>query len=304
MDCNEREKDKGLIFNIQRYSLHDGPGIRTTVFMKGCPLNCRWCSNPESIKPYLQIMINDLKCIRCGKCVEVCLPGAITVDGKRKINRSKCNLCLKCTEDCPTGSIRLVGQSVTVDEVMSEVKKDKMFYQNSGGGVTISGGEPLFQWKFVYSLLKECKREELHTALDTSGYADWEVLENILRYVNLVLYDIKHMDSPSHKWGTGRENSLILENARLTAQRVRTWLRVPLIPGYNDSEAHIRDLAHFAKEIGVEKISILPYHEWGKSKYKQLGRRYIQKVEPLNEEYLLTLQKIIENNGVTVTIGS
>ena len=303
MDCNERQQDKGLIFDIQRYSLHDGPGIRTTVFMKGCPLNCRWCSNPESIKPYLQIMTNDSKCVRCGKCAEVCLPGAITVDGKRKINRSKCNLCLKCTEYCPTGAIRVVGQYVTVDEVISEVKKDRLFYQNSGGGVTISGGEPLFQWKFVSSLLKECKREGLPTTLDTSGYAEWEVLDNILRYVDLVLFDIKHMNSLSHKWGTGRENPLILKNARSTAQRVRTWLRFPLIPGYNDSEANIRDLAHFAKEIGIEKISILPYHEWGKSKYKQLGRRYIQKVKPLDEDYLLTLQKKL-SDPVRVTIGS
>lgn len=304
MNRNERNQDKGLIFNIQRYSLHDGPGIRTTVFMKGCPLNCRWCSNPESIKPYPQIMTNDLKCVRCAKCVKVCLQGAITIDGKRKINRFRCDLCLKCIEVCPTGALRVAGQYVTVEEVFSEVMKDELFYQNSGGGVTISGGEPLSQLEFVYSLLRECKRKGLHTTLDTSGYANWAVLDKVLRYVDLVLYDIKHMDSQSHKRGTGRNNTLILENVHLTTSRVKTWLRLPLIPGYNDSEANIKDIINFAKEIGAEKVSILPYHEWGKLKYKQLGRRYILKVKPPSEEYLQALKKIIENDGVRVTVGS
>jgi pyruvate formate lyase activating enzyme len=178
---------KGLIFNIQRFSLQDGPGIRSTVFMKGCPLRCRWCSNPESWNPYPEILTHDVKCIRCGKCEQICPVGAITIDPEgRKIDRAECTLCLKCGEVCPTGAIIIIGKCMTVDEVVREVESDRLFYGHSGGGVPVSGGEPLFQCESVYELLKACKEKDLHTALDTCGYSSWERIEKILEYVDLV----------------------------------------------------------------------------------------------------------------------
>ena len=297
---------KGLVFNIQRFSIHDGPGIRTTVFMKGCPLRCRWCSNPESWNPYPEIMTYDVKCIRCGKCAQVCPTEAITINQKgRKINRAKCTLCLECAEVCPTGAISVSGKHMTIEEIMKEVESDKLFYQNSDGGVTISGGEPLSQWEFVRQLLKECKQEGLHTALDTCGYVPWDILEKVLDYTDLVLFDIKHINSSQHRKGTGKGNQLILNNAKRVATNTRTWLRFPLIPGYNDFEESVREVAELAAEMCVEKVSILPYHEWGKTKYEKLGRRYLlENTETPSDEHIKELQRIIENAGLKVTVGN
>jgi len=198
---------KGLIFNIQRFSIHDGPGIRTTVFLKGCPLTCKWCSNPESQKSYPEILTVDRKCIRCGRCAESCSQEAITLDESgRRLDWQKCNLCMECAANCPSGAIEAVGRYLTVDEVVAEVEKDRLFYQNSGGGVTVSGGEPLLQWEFALNLLKECKVRNLHTALDTSGCAPWDVMERVIEHVDLVLYDIKDMHSAKHKAITGVAN--------------------------------------------------------------------------------------------------
>ncbi|MFC1985054.1 glycyl-radical enzyme activating protein [Chloroflexota bacterium] len=302
----EPGKRKGLIFNIQRYSIKDGPGIRTTVFMKGCSLRCLWCSNPESQNNYPEILTHDIKCVKCGRCAQVCPTGAITVDeDARKINRAKCNLCLKCAEACLHGAITVSGEYKTVDEVVKEVESDRVFYEHSGGGMTVSGGEPLCQWEFVYQLLKTCKGNGLHTALDTSGYGPWEDLKKLLGYTDLVLYDIKHMDSEQHKKGTGMDNSLILDNARgISAEGVKMWLRVPLIPGYNDSKENIEETTSFGVELGVEKISLLPYHEWGKAKYEGLGRHY--PFEPsleLSDEYVQSLKELVESSGVKVEIS-
>jgi pyruvate formate lyase activating enzyme len=297
------DSSRGLIFDIQRYSMHDGPGIRTTVFMKGCPLHCRWCSNPESIKPVPEIMTNDLRCVRCGECARVCPEGAITIGAARRVDRARCNLCMKCVEVCRTGSLRVAGAYMTVGEVVSEVLKDQLFYKNSGGGVTISGGEPLFQPEFVRNLLRECKRQGISTAVDTSGFADEKVLESLFEFVDLFLFDVKHMDSAAHARMTGRGNERILRNARNAAKRVRTWVRVPLIPGYNDSKQAITDLATFAAEIGAEQVSLLPYHEWGKLKYRQLGRRYRMCVDPLDDGRVQSLARIIESHGLKAAIG-
>jgi len=194
---------------------------------------------------------------------------------------------------------------MTIEEVMKEVGSDKLFYQNSGGGVTISGGEPLSQWEFVLQLLKECKQEGLHTALDTCGYAPWHILEKVLEHTDLILFDIKHINSSQHRKGTGKGNRLILDNAKRTAAKVRTWLRFPLIPGYNDSDEHVREVAELATKIRVEKVSILPYHEWGKAKYEKLGRRYpFKNTQTLSDWHIQKLQKIIENMGLKVTVGN
>jgi len=303
----EHGRHRGLIFNIQRYSVQDGPGIRTTIFMKGCPLNCSWCSNPESWEPYPELIVRDIKCIRCGKCIQVCPAGAISLDVQdyRKIDRAKCDLCFKCVDVCPSGALSKVGKYMTVNEVMEEIEPDEIFYRNSGGGITVSGGEPLLQWEFAYELLRACKQKHFHTALDTCGYARWSILEKILNYVDLVLYDIKHIDAKLHKKGTGKNNTLILNNARRISNAAKLWIRVPLIAGYNDSPEHMRGIAELAKEVGAEKVSLLPYHELGREKYFNLGRAYnIGRFNVPSNGHIQLLKDLIESLGVKVTVGS
>lgn len=297
--------DKGLVFNIQRFSIDDGPGIRTTVFLKGCPLQCTWCSNPESQESYPEIMTRDVRCIGCHSCMEVCPTDAISFSEEaRQIDRNKCNLCMACVEVCPTGAIARVGTYVTVDEALKEVERDRVFYQNSGGGVTISGGEPLLQWEFARELSKRCKEKGIHVALDTAGDAPIENMERVLEYVDLVLYDIKHMDSNRHRKETGVGNERILENIRRVASIVRTWLRIPLIPNFNDSEQNIRESTEFAAKLDIGKVSILPYHRWGASKYEGLGRTYAAgETSPPSEECLAEIREMMESSGLEVTIG-
>ena len=201
VNSKETKTSAGLVFNIQRFSLHDGPGIRTTVFLKGCPLRCKWCSNPESMNSYVEIMTQDIKCIKCNRCVEVCPQRAISiVHGQKKIDWEKGNLCLECAKVCSSGAIELVGKLMSVDEVVAEIERDRLFYLNSGGGVTFSGGEPLNQWEFV---LKACKDKGINTALDTTENDPWDIFKKVLDYCDLVLYDLKHPDSIKHKEGTG-----------------------------------------------------------------------------------------------------
>jgi pyruvate formate lyase activating enzyme len=301
----ETDQTKGLVFNIQRFSIQDGPGIRTTVFMKGCPLSCLWCSNPESQEFYPIIMTRDMKCIGCGKCVEICPENAITLDNDngRVIDFTKCNQCLECARNCPSQAIVISGQYMTVKEISSIAERDMIFYQNSGGGVTVSGGEPCSQAEFIEELLKELKAKGMHTALDTSGYVSWNKLERILDYVDLVLYDIKHLDEKEHLKGTGKRNELILSNLEKVAKKARTWLRIPVIINYNASEKHFYELYDLGKKVGVEQISLLPYHEWGKSKYQQIGKNYTFQGKTPEPEYLQRLQKLGQNFGLKVAIG-
>lgn len=274
--------------------------------MKGCPLRCQWCQNPESWDPYPELMASNVKCKLFGNCVETCLVDAITLDREkgRKIDRDKCNLCFQCVDACPTGALKKAGEYMTVEEVMAEVERDEIFYRNSGGGVTISGGEPLFQWAFTYRLLKACKERYLHTALDTSGYARWPILEKVLKHVDLVLYDIKHMDPQLHKEGTGKDNKLILANLRRIPREVKIWLRVPLIPGYNDSVKNLIEVAKLGKEVEAERVSLLPFNKLGEGKYEQLDRRYIMAhtAEP-TIQCLEEAKEIVEDIGIKVTIA-
>lgn len=304
-------EDKGsltaMIFDIQRFSINDGPGIRTTVFFKGCPLTCLWCDNPESQRPNPQLLYFDLLCVRCYRCVEACPTGATTTaaDGSIVIDRELCEACGTCVQACPSEARALSGKLMTVDEVLDIVKKDSLFYRNSGGGVTASGGEPTHQPVFLEEFFRRCQESGFHTTLDTSGYVPWEVLEKILEHVDLVLFDIKHMDPAMHMALTGGDNKLILENAKRIVQKGRPMiLRLPLIPGCNDSEQHIKSVAEFAVQIGTGRIDIVPYHELGTKKYERLGLEYkLTDVKPYKEEQIQAIKQKFESYGLDVSIA-
>ena len=299
---------KGLIFNIQKFSIQDGPGIRTTVFMKGCSLKCPWCSNPEGMRSVSEIITNDRRCIRCKRCAEACPVNAISIaDSARTIDWSHCTNCLECARVCPSHSIEVVGKYMTVEDVFKVVARDVPFYRNTGGGVSVSGGEPLQQWQWVLGLFKTCKQAGFHTALDTTGSCKWEHMRRVLEYVDLILFDVKHMDSARCKEKCGVGNALILENLEKAAKMCTIWLRIPLIPNYNDSETNMRLIAELASRTMVDKVSLLPYHEYGKQKYSSLGREYcFNGMAILNpDDQTVTRSKgLLESYGLEVSVGS
>jgi pyruvate formate lyase activating enzyme len=299
--------EKGLVFNIQRFSLHDGPGIRTTVFLKGCPLKCLWCSNPESQNHQPNLIVRDIECKQCGACVEACPMGAIKLNRakNREINWKICNQCLLCVDACIYNSLNICGRYMGIRELLDEVLRDMPFYKNSGGGVTISGGEPLAQIEFTARLLKAFKEKGLHTALDTCGYAPWSDISRILAFADLLLWDIKHLDNEQHKRFTGVGNRQILENLERAAKTARLWLRLPLIAEFNDSVEYIKGIAILSKRIGAEKISLLPYHKGGESKIHQIGRSYLfNEAKAPTDEHIDVLKEIIELEGVRVSVGN
>jgi pyruvate formate lyase activating enzyme len=268
----------GFIFDIKRYAIHDGPGIRTTVFLKGCPLRCWWCHNPEGISGANELMFFEYKCMRCETCNRVCEIGAITFESNiQHIDRQICSYCGNCARACPTGALILVGRGITVDELMKEIEKDILFYDNSGGGVTFSGGEPLFQHQFLREALKECKKRDLHTVLDTSGYAPKDVFSSVLDYVDVFLYDLKLADEEEHKKYTGVSNNLIKDNLRMLVDAGRgkdVILRFPVIPGITDTEKNIDGLVEFVSSLkGISEIDLLPFHDMSE-KYNRLDKEY------------------------------
>jgi len=288
------EEPKGVIFNIQRYSIHDGPGIRTTVFLKGCQLKCFWCQNPESQRIQPEIFLTRSNCTLCGKCVTVCQTGANRLlENSSTIDRSKCIGCGKCVEVCLREARKLVGRYMTKDEVIREVLKDVKFYENSGGGVTLSGGEPAAQHEFVLSILRGCKEAGLHTVLDTCGDVPWSTMKRLLRPTDLVFFDIKTIEPKKHRGATGRPNRLILENAKRIARTKPMRVRVPLIPNFNDSPEDIRAIARFVKEeMGSIEIDLLPYNKLGEVKYERLDRQCIP-TETQTEEYIKHLDTLV-----------
>jgi len=301
-------KAKGLVASIKRFAIHDGPGIRTIVFMKGCPLRCIWCSSPQTQNPYPEIVYYEEKCVGCGACFKVCPEGAIIVDkqGKKWINRVKCNNCGKCAEVCPTGALKVVGQLMTLEEVMAEIDKDKLFYQESGGGVTISGGEPLMQAEFVKEVLCKCYQEDVHTAIETSGFVGWQEFKDVLKHVDLLFCDIKHMNSEEHKKLTGVPNQLILENIRKVDQEcdIPVILRFPLVPGINDSEENLVNLAKFITSLKrIDKLEILPYHRLGEHEYKTLGREYeLKGIKVPSDDYLQEVKEFMISQKLKVDV--
>lgn len=302
------KENSALIFNIQRFSIHDGPGIRTTVFLKGCSLRCPWCHNPESINPFPEITYNESKCIKCDNCLELCPVEAISPSQNGiSIDRKKCDGCGKCVEICYSGALELCGKYRKIEEIMAEVKRDIPFYKNSNGGVTASGGEPLAQANFVANFFKQAREEGIHTALDTSGYAEWTTFRKVLNNADLVLYDVKTMDPKRHKTLTGVSNDLILANLEKTCREgIPIFIRIPVIPKYNfvNVEEDAKKIADFLHGLdGVKRVDLLPFHRLGKSKYLMLGRNYIVDIKPPDKEYVERIKKILESNGLKVSIG-
>lgn len=267
---------KGIVFNIQRMSIHDGPGIRTTVFFKGCPLNCLWCSNPESQCAGLEISFIKNRCIGCGYCEQVCPQQIIHENNDYGIeDTGRCDLCMKCVEECCTGSRKVIGQEYTVEELHHEILKDKSFYDSSDGGVTFSGGEPFMQSDFLLEMLKCCKDSGLHTAIETTGETETEIMLEALELLDLVFFDLKHMNDRAHTELTGISNRKILGNLKVAAENHNNIIvRIPVIPGLNDSDENIYSTAKLAADLSVSALELLPYHNLGESKYRQLGREY------------------------------
>lgn len=297
--------EKGIVFNVQKYSIHDGSGIRTLIFMKGCPLRCVWCSNPESQTFSEEIMYIKKNCIGCGKCVDVC-PQKATDPKTFDIDREVCIVCGKCAQVCYANAKKQMGVSYSVRELMETIEKDRVFYRSSQGGVTIGGGEPTGQPEFVLKLLKECKRLNIHTAIETCGYGEWNKVKEIFETVDQVLYDIKHMDEGEHMRLTGVSNRLILSNARRLAQMDKDIIfRMPLIPGYNSSEESITKAGNFIKELMEYnpniRAEVLPYHNLGADKYDSLGRAYeLGDVKVPESKYKNYWSDILESCGCNV----
>ncbi len=316
----------GVVSNIQRFSIHDGPGIRTTVFLKGCPLRCFWCHNPETLRPRLELEFSPSRCIGCAACVEVCPQEAHEFkDGVHILHRDRCVVCGRCTEVCYAGALELSGQELTVAQVMEEVLADRAFYENSGGGVTLSGGEPLMQPAFAKEILARSKAEGIHTAIETAGYYRWDKLADLLPLIDLVMMDLKHIDPDAHREATGVDNDLILANAqRLAATDKPIIFRTPVIPTVNDTPEVIGAIAQFIQ--GLAKIAdpgsdngqdangqgangpdavrfsleLLPFHRLATDKYRNLGMDYrASQLEPPSKEHMAALAEAAQACGIS-----
>jgi len=298
--------NNALIFNIQKFSIHDGPGIRTTVFFKGCPLKCIWCHNPESQNMSKEVLYDSKKCVLCGTCQKVCPTNAIKIENNiLTTDINKCNHSGECSIYCIYGAREVVGKEYSVDEVMKEIVKDKVFYEQSNGGVTVSGGEPLLQIDFVEEFLKRLKEENIHTAVDTSGAVNYESLERVSKYTDLFLYDLKLMDDEKHKEYIGASNKSIIENlVKLSKIHSNINLRMPIIGGINDDIGHIEKTIELIKDLNIKKINLLAYHNIARHKYEKLGIVYEDaKMSIPTVDVMNNFKKMFENNGYEVKIG-
>jgi pyruvate formate lyase activating enzyme len=301
------DSTRGTLFNIQRFSLHDGPGIRTTVFLKGCPLRCAWCHNPESQAAVPELIFREGRCIACGACVENCPDAASAITGGRvTLDRSRCRACGVCAGVCYAEAREIVGRDWTVGEVMAEIVRDLAFFDQSGGGVTFSGGEPLYQPAFLGALLEACRAQEIHTAVDTSGLAPWETLEAIRPNVDLFLYDLKLMDDAKHRLYTGASNRQILSNLQALAERgAPVHVRVPIIPGVNDDPENIRLTGEFLASLpNLRGLTVLAYHQIGIEKYNSLGMSYsMESTRVPGDEMMAQIAHTLRGYGLPAAIG-
>lgn len=293
------------IFDIKSFAVHDGPGIRTTVFLKGCSLSCAWCHNPEAISPRPEIAFHESRCIACGACVEVCpeQAQALSPEGERTFARDLCVRCGTCVEHCHAEALVMQGRDMSVDEVMQEVSQDAPFYRTSGGGVTVSGGEPLLQFRFVRALLEQCRERGYHTAVDTCGQVKWEVMEGVLPFVDLFLYDLKHADTFAHRKHTGALNEPILENLRrLSRAGAAIEVRMPIVPTVNDDRGSITAAAEILAELEtLTCVRLLPYHALAGEKYRSVGRENeMAVVGETNGEKMVEIAGWIRAFGVEV----
>ncbi|EHR8837037.1 glycyl-radical enzyme activating protein [Shigella flexneri] len=296
----------GTIFNIQKFSLHDGPGIRTIVFLKGCYLACRWCSNPESQKSQPEVFYQPNNCLHCGRCVQACPLQAIDPKRPGMVDRQRCDGCGECARACPAGAMVLSGTTMTVEQVITELRKDEVHYRRSGGGITLSGGEALAQPEFAAELLAACKARGWHTAMETTGITSKKVLDRVIPLLDLVLLDIKTLFSERHEQFTGYPNEVVLENALyLSSIAKEVAVRVPVIPTFNDDEKSIRAIAMFASHMNnVSRLHLLPYHSFGKNKYALLSRQYgMIDIKTPDDDHIQRLKLIVEQEGVNCVIG-
>ncbi len=297
----------GIVFDIKKYALHDGPGIRTTVFLKGCPLTCDWCHNPEGIHPHPEIVYTSDRCLGCQSCVSSCPQTALRLTDAGVVRDSaRCGRCGTCTTICPAQAREMAGRVMSVDEVMTAVVKDQLFYDESGGGVTFSGGEPLGQPDFLLALLAACADHELHRCVDTSGFAPWSTLAAVAAQTDLFLYDLKHMDRDVHRRATGVDNACILDNLRrLVHLGAAVIVRLPLIPGLNDDAATVDGIGRFLEALrGVDTLHLLPYHAFQRSKYLKLGRPYPGRaIAPKPGRRLPAVADQLRRYGLTVVTG-
>ncbi|MBA7502805.1 Benzylsuccinate synthase activating enzyme [subsurface metagenome] len=301
--------ESGWVTNLQDFVVHDGPGLRILIFFKGCPLRCRWCQNPESLAPFPEIEFHSSLCLGCLKCLEVCpIPGAIIEDKEQRIDRSKCISCMACVDTCLGTALRSVGEWMSVEQVLERIVRYKPFFDRSDrGGVTLSGGEPTFQPEFTLELLKSCREIGIHTVVETCGYTNYETLKRVAQNVDLLIYDIKHMDEVSHITGTGVSNCLILKNLRRLCKEADTDIvvHIPLIPGFNDDDENVTKTAEFVGSLKkIRHIDLLPFNELPSGKYKAMGLDWgYAEVRRQSPERLTELQDMLQSYGLEVNIG-
>lgn len=297
---------EGILFDIQHFSLSDGPGIRTTVFLKGCGLRCKWCHNPESQSALREIMFDERKCRHCGYCYQACVNGAIHYEPGciPCIERTQCIVCGRCAETCYSGALRIAGKRYNAEEVLNEVLKDKRLYQLSNGGVTFSGGEPLLQAEFIYDIMSKLKDERIHIAVDTAGDIQWAAFEKVTETADLFLFDLKCVDADLHRQLTGVDNSRLIENLKRLDELKPIWIRIPIILGINDSNENLNAVAELLAPLKhIERVELLPYHDYGRQKYRELNRTAESYAAPDSEE-LERMCDRIRGFGLNAFIGT